>query len=353
MKNPLSIDQAKDALLKCLHEVPFVEVETLMESQCPQEGSDFQILVKTRAGKCILIVEMKSIGQPRLVREAANQLARFKEQSPDSYGVIVAPYISPQAAQICRDEGFGFVDLAGNCLLVFDQVFISKEGKENPFARRRDLRSLYSPKAECVLRVLLSAPGRWWKAQSLAKEAGVSLGQGFNVKKLLADREWVQGGVEGFRLIAPADLLAEWEKNYNFGRSTVREFYTLRPIADVERLLAEACEEEKANYALAGFSSAARYAPMVRYQRATAYVSGNLDRVVERLQLKPVTSGGNVNLIIPYDEGVLYGSETKDGTKVTSSVQTYLDLREIKGRGEEAADFLKQQVIENTWPGNE
>jgi hypothetical protein len=60
-----------------------------------------------------------------------------------------------------------------------------------------------------------------------------------------------------------------------------------------------------------------------------------------------------VNLIIPYDEGVLYGSETKDGTNVTSSVQTYLDLREIKGRGEEAADFLKQQVIEKTWPGNE
>lgn len=353
MKKSPSIDQAKDALLKCLHEVPFVEVETLKGCKRLQTGSDFQILANTRTGKSTLIVEVKSVGQPRLVREAANQLARFKEQAPDSYGVIMAPYISPQAAQICRDEGFGFVDLAGNCLLVFDQVFISKEGKENPFARRRDLRSLYSPKAECVLRVLLSAPGRWWKALSLAKEAGVSLGQGFNVKKLLADREWVQTGDEGFRLTAPANLLAEWEKNYDFRRSTVREFYTLRPIADVERLLAETCEEGKLDYALAGFSSAARYAPMVRYQRAMAYVSGNLDRVAERLELKPVTSGANVNLFIPYDEGVLYGAEMKGGTKVTSPVQTYLDLRQIKGRGEEAADFLKQQVIKNIWPGNE
>ena len=119
-----------------------------------------------------------------------------------------------------------------------------------------------------------------------------------------------------------------------------------RPIADLERLLADICEAQKSAYALAGFSGAARYAPMVRYQRAMAYVTGELDRVAERLELKPVTSGANVNLIIPYDEGVLYGAETKGGAKVTSPVQTYLDLRRIKGRGDEAADFLKRQVID-------
>lgn len=75
--------------------------------------------------------------------------------------------------------------------------------------------------------------------------------------------------------------------------------------------------------------------------------------VAEQLELKPVTSGVNVNLIIPYDEGVLYGVETKSGAKVTSPVQTHLDLRQIKGRGEEAADFLKQRVIQTTWPENE
>jgi len=36
----------------------------------------------------------------------------------------------------------------------------------------------------------------------LAKEAGVSLGQGFNVKKLLVDREWMETGDDGFRLKA-------------------------------------------------------------------------------------------------------------------------------------------------------
>jgi hypothetical protein len=353
MKTTELFDQAKVALLKCLQEVPFVKVEVMRESKRLATGPDLLFQVRTRASKRTLMVDVKSVGQPRVVREATNQLARFKEQLPDAYGVVMAPYISPEAAAICRKEGLGFADLAGNCVLAFDQVFISKEGKENPFTRKRDLRSLFSPKAERVLRVLLTTPGRWWKGQSLAQEADVSLGQGFNVKKLLADREWVQAGDEGFRLTAPAELLAEWEGNYDFRRSTVREFYTLRPIADVERLLAETCEKEKSAYALAGFSSAARYAPMVRYQRAMAYVAGNLDLVADRLELKPVTSGANVNLIIPYDEGVLYGAATKGGAFVTSPVQTYLDLRQIKGRGEEAADFLKQQIIETTWPENE
>lgn len=309
-----------------------------------------RLRVETPAGSRAVIVEVKDLGQPRIVRDAVNQLARFTGNIPNAYGVIMAPYISPAAAEICRQEGMGYADLAGNCWLCFDQVFISKEGKENPFARKRDLRSLYSPKAERVLRVLLSAPARWWKVQPLAKEAGVSTGQSFNVKKLLLDREWMETGDEGFRLTDPGKLLAEWEENYDFRRSTVREFYTLRPIAEFEGLLAETCAKTKSTYALAGFSSAARYAPMVRYQRAMAYLTGNIDDVAERLELKPVTSGANVSLIAPYDDGVFYGAETRGGAKLTSPVQTYLDLRQLKGRGEEAADFLKQQVIQPSWP---
>ena len=233
MKEIALMDQAREALLKCLQGVPFLRVEK--GSKAANGRSDLRLQVKTPGGKSTLVVEVRKVGQPRVIREATNQLLRFKNELPGAYGVVMAPYISPQAAEICLKEGFGFADLAGNCLLSFDQVFISKEGKENPFARKRDLRSLYSPKAERVLRVLLSAPGRRWKVQPLAKEAGVSLGQGFNVKKLLVDREWMETGDDGFRLTAPAKLLAEWEENYDFRRSTVREFYTLRPIADFER----------------------------------------------------------------------------------------------------------------------
>jgi hypothetical protein len=59
--------------------------------------------------------------------------------------------------------------------------------------------------------------------------------------------------------------------------------------------------------------------------------------LVDRLRLKPVSSGANVTLIEPYDEGVLYGAREIERAPVVSPVQLYLDLTKTKGRGEEAA----------------
>jgi hypothetical protein len=159
MKQIALMDQARETLVKCLEGVPFLRVEK--KSKASNDRSDLCLQVKTPGGKSTLLVEVRKVGQPRGIREATNQLLRFKNELPGAYGVVMAPYISPEGAEICLQEGFGFADLAGNCRLSFDQVFISKEGKTNPFNRKRDLRSLYSPKAERVLRVLLSAPGHW------------------------------------------------------------------------------------------------------------------------------------------------------------------------------------------------
>jgi hypothetical protein len=73
----------------------------------------------------------------------------------------VAPYISPVSAEICRKEGVGYLDLAGNCRLSFENVFIRREGIHNPFAVKRDLRSLYAAKSARVLRVLLMRNREW------------------------------------------------------------------------------------------------------------------------------------------------------------------------------------------------
>jgi hypothetical protein len=88
---------------------------------------------------------------------------------------------------------------------------------------------------------------------------------------------------------------------------------------------------------------------MVRYQRATAYVIGPLDEVAGRMGLRRVTSGANVSLIKPYDEGVLWGSKEVDGAIVVSALQAYLDLLNFRGRGEEAAEAVLDQVIKPTW----
>ena len=43
----------------------------------------------------------------------------------------------------------------------------------------------------------------------------ISLGQTFNVKKLLLDWEWITASRTGFSLVQPEALLREWSENYD------------------------------------------------------------------------------------------------------------------------------------------
>ena len=70
-----------------------------------------------------------------------------------------------------------------------------------------------------------------------------------------------------------------------------------------------------------------------------------LERNIKELPFKPMTSGGNVRIISPYDDGVYYGTRTIRGQSVASPIQCYLDLKDEKARGEEAAEAMLEQVI--------
>ncbi len=352
--------RAQEAIQTCLRQIPFLQaskIECVTAQEFKILGTsyryDFSVTLRLPTGEQKLLFEVKHVGEPRVVREAINTLYRYREFVPDAYGVIVAPYISPQTAELCKRQGVGYIDLAGNCRLSFGQVFIERGRYGNTLAEKRTLRSLYSPKAERVLRVLLTDPARHWKTQPLAQEAHVSLGQVSNVKNLLADKEWIQVDADGFHLNQPEALLTEWANNYRYKRSKGYDFYSLKKtgygFSEIETELAEACREERAPYALTLFSGAARYAPNVRYQRVHAYVLGDMEQIAQRLNWKEVSTGGNAHLLAPYDEGVFYGAREIDGIQVVSPVQNYLDLHDFPGRGDEAAEFLLERQIRPTW----
>ena len=343
-------NMAEERLEACLSKIPFLRIEEIkIEPESGDAKPDLLVKLALPEGERYLIVEVKSNGQPRLAREAVNQLLRYRDLFPEAYGVFMAPYISPNAAKICAKEDIGYIDVAGNCRLCFGQVYIEQEGKPNVFAKRRDLRSLYSARAERVLRVLLNSPRKAWKTVELADEARVSVGQVSNVKKLLMDREWVQTEKSGFFLNEPEQLLKEWAENYSFRRNRVLDFYSLKNVAEVEADLAELCNRKGLLYAFTSFSGAARLAPAVRYQKVFAYVEETEEDITSLLGVKKVTSGANVSLLVPYDEGVFYGIREIDESRIASPIQIFLDLRSFRGRGDEAASTLLKEVILTQW----
>jgi hypothetical protein len=78
---------------------------------------------------------------------------------------------------------------------------------------------------------------------------------------------------------------------------------------------------------------------------ATSYFSGDIERIRKELELKEVPSGANLQIIIPYDEGVYYKTQEVNSATVANPIQIYLDLYNYKGRGREQADFLRERII--------
>lgn len=343
-------DAARDVLLEQLKGIPFLQAGKAVEKpRTGDAGIDFSVAVKTRNGRFRIVCEVKSSGQPRIARQACLQLLEYTRSNPRDYPVFVAPFISAQAAEICKGFNTGYMDLAGNCRLAFDQVYIQKGQYPNPAVVKRELRSLYSPKAERVLRVLLTNPRKAWKTEPLAREADVSLGQVANIKKVLLNREWIRFETEGFGLNNPTELLNEWGSNYDFSRNEVRDYYSLMGIGEIESELTNASRKIEFILGFTEFSGAARLSPAVRYQRVSAYVLGDVGSLAKSAELKSVPSGANVSLIVPYDNGVFYGATRIDGAPVLSPVQVYLDLLGMKSRGEEAAQAILKEVIIPAW----
>ena len=341
---PTLQQKAIRALEDCLGQVPFVQVKDI-----GREGPDLLAELSLDGGKQKLRAEVKNSGEPRWARQAANSLFRYVQENPGTYPVFMAPYISPAAGQICEQEGLGFVDFSGNCHLSFARVFVHQEGRPNKFARSARLRSLYAPKATRVLRVLLNDPQRTWRLVALAQEASVSLAMAHHVKELLEDREWVASDKSGLRLVKPGALLSSWAENYASAKNRAHSFYSEQRVKDSAQAIADCCRQQGVAYGLTGLAGADRLAPYARYQRVEAYVVGDIERIADLIGLKPVPSGANVSLLEPYDAGVLYGVSEVEGVAVVSSAQVYLGLVTAGSRGEDAARFLLEKVLQPRW----
>ena len=364
-------DKAGEVLRAFLAEIPFLKFRFKRKPAEDDSPIDFIADLQISGAPKKLLIECKSTGELRFVRDALLRLDRQRQDDPKAYPVFMAPYISPEAAALCAKENIGYIDFSGNCRLSTPPLFIHKEGHPNRYLEQRPLRSLYSPKSERILRTLLalhdpkkswsperlskesdlsSGKPRDWTLQDLTEDAEVSLGLVSKVCRLLVDKEWMAPDYGWSYLNKPLELLNDWAQNYRFDRNKERFFYSMDDISELETKLGAMSKEEPVTMALASFSAASQLAPMVRHQRAYAYViPQRMPEVIDALKLKEVSTGHNLVLLEPYDEGVLHHTKLIHDVRITHPVQTYLDLISSKTRGEEAAEFLLSQVIKKAW----
>lgn len=155
----------------------------------------------------------------------------------------------------------------------------------------------------------------------------------------------------GFRVRDYEGLLQVWRAAYRFDRHSRRRYFTLlqgRPLQDKLRALDP---EGHGRLAYAAFSAADLQAPAVRQPRTWFYLDPDIEQEFQSaVEAKPVDSGENLVVLMPDDGGVFYRVEAgSNRLACTNAVQTYVDLAQAGGRGEEAAEAILQQRLKPAW----
>ena len=356
----ISESVAFDAIRALLRGVPSFQVKSVRyeDATLAQYKIDGLITFSHVGRDFSLAIHVKPNGAPRYVRAGVFQLESYIARSMgDRKGnperriipMIVSQYLSPQSREICVDHGIAYLDLFGNTRLVFDAVFVERAVPDRPVTESRALRSLFSPKAAAILRVLLREPHRAWRVAELAREAHVSYGHVSNVRKALLEREWVEIGSDGVELKQPHALLQEWRDRYRRPVcESINGYTTFHGDQFTERLRGKLNPHPANPLAIYCLHSAAQLLGLNgRSTTHTFYVNKKgADLLYAALALTWNVEGPNVTLSVLKDESLFLDAvEPVPNVFCTSPIVTYLDLSTGDQRDREAATRLSQKSL--------
>jgi hypothetical protein len=207
---------AGEILRSLLQDVPAIQnIEVEHEHSAQDRGVDLLFRFDVEGRPHTIVCEVKSSGQPRYVRDAVHYLNHLALRFDRATPVFMAPYLSEQARDLCRDAGVGYADLEGNCRIVFDTVFIERVVATKPATEKRELKSLFKPKsAQGPPASASRAVAGLGRSSISLRRRDVSLGHVSNVRRALLDRDWAAVEPDGLRLTAPGTLLDHWRDNY-------------------------------------------------------------------------------------------------------------------------------------------
>jgi len=155
------------------------------------------------------------------------------------------------------------------------------------------------------------------------------------------------------RVVDPVKLIQRWAAYHNYmSMNTFLRYHTFEK--NIDAFLSNMRETNGLEYALTVLVGANVVAPYVRPTTIHFYIKQKKEAKswIELLDVRPVETGGNVSMVLPYDEGVFYGVSQVAGVNVVSKVQLYVVLFNYPARGEEAAEMILR-VLEKEWAPQE
>ncbi len=120
--------RAVEALTAVLGQVSVIKLKEIRHKS-PRRGRAAELVadVDVFGHSHLLACEVKPYASPRYLRAALRQLhEETAERAGGATPVLIAPYLSPEAQELCKESKAGFIDLEGNARLSLGEVFIVK-----------------------------------------------------------------------------------------------------------------------------------------------------------------------------------------------------------------------------------
>lgn len=301
----------------------------------------------TPADICCIVVYSPSRG-------AISDLAAIAPQwSGNALPVVVAlSALSEAKQQALRDTGLAFVDRAGNAWIEAPGVIVDRRGMEAPSTeagrgKGKAAAGVFSDKATIVTRLLMD--GRALGVRELsaaADDAGCSLSPGFasKVVRSLEEERYARRSGGKVLLVNRSGLLADWVEAYRGMRHPRPAGWYLHA-AGAENARGAVGRAVGDAGALAGLAAASLGGCYAMFDAVDVYARdlAAVEAALEAAGAVRVERGANVNVSVPrYKASAFFGAREADGIRVTSDLQTYLDLQLQPRRGREAAEHLME-----------
>ncbi|GIM92458.1 hypothetical protein [Paractinoplanes toevensis] len=297
----------------------------------------------------VLIVEAKNVMEVRDVQSVVQQLAAYVRQVDNSYGVLVARYLSPQVRAALVGGGVSFVDATGNIRVEVPTpgLYLGDRGADaDPWrGPGRPRGTLKGAPAAQIVRAIADIP-REWTIRELVRVAGVSTGTGYRVIDFL-ERDGLATREERGRIAVPnwEKVLRRWSEDYSFaGDSRVTRWIAPRGL---DALLKRMAQTAPVDYAITGTVAAAEWAEYAPARAAAIYTT-DAESAAAGWGLRAADAGANVLLAEPEVDVPFVRTVTNAaGLRLAAPSQVVVDLMTGPGRNPQEAEELLEWMRNN------
>jgi hypothetical protein len=275
-------------------------------------------------------------------RFATPAMLKAQGQTLHDPPLLVAPYITREVAEHCRQLRLPFIDTAGNAYLKAEGLLVFVVGQARPVEPRQGNFRALNPAGLKLTFALLCRPRLLDdNYRNIATAAGVALGTvGAAMKDLEARGFFNLETHPHFRkLLEPKRMLEEWVTHYPI---TLRQKLNLgRFRADPERLQHTALAPHNAYWG--GEPAAEKLTRYLKPAHFTIYTGEPVAKLVAAGRMR-AEAGGNVEIL---EKFWYFHADKNDPPDIVPPILAYADLLATNdGRNAEAARLIYEQRIE-------